>query len=204
MAGSIDATVQFTLTDIEVGSRLVEALVQHAQASAGQPIAHADLLTLGRGMYPKDAMLGREVVVGIGMKLAFVEAFCKANGYPNLACLAVNKSTMRPRASYQGDWEAERGAVVGFDWSAAPARLAAYAAEARTAVPKRYKPRQERPADVAWYAYFCSHRQACAGIANDDKKEIINLLMAGLDPDTALRRVLAAKAEFGETTRPEQ
>jgi hypothetical protein len=199
MADSIDATVQFTLTDIEVGVRLVEALVQHALASAGQPIAYADLLTLGRGMYPKDATLGRQVVVGIGMKLSFVEAFCKANGYPDLACLAVNKATMRPGPGFQGDWDAERAAVAGFDWSGVPARLTAYAAEARAAVPSRYKPRQERPADVAWYAYFCSHRQACAGITNDDKKEIINLLMAGLDPDTALRRVLATKAEFGET-----
>lgn len=198
MADNIDATVPFTLTDIEVGARLVEALVRHATASAGQPIAYADLLTLARSMYPKDATLGRAVVVGIGMKLSFVEAFCKANGCPNLACLAVNKATMRPRPGYQAAWEDERGAVAGYDWSAVPARLAAYAAEARAAVPKRYKPRQERPADVAWYAYFCSHRQVCAGITNDDKKEIINLLMAGLDPDTALRRVLAVKAEFGE------
>jgi hypothetical protein len=196
MADSIDATVQFTLTDIEVGCRLVEALVQHAQASARQPIAYADLLTLGRGMYPKNATLGREVVVGIGMKLSFVAAFCTANGYPNLACLAVSKATMRPGPGYQGDWDAERASVAGFDWSAVPARLAAFAEEARAAVPKRYKPRQERPADVAWYAYFCSHREACAKITNDDKKEIINLLMAGLDPDTALRRVLAVNAEF--------
>jgi hypothetical protein len=204
MADSSDAAVQFTLTDIEVGSRLVEALVKHAQASGGQPIAHADLLTLARGMYSKDATLGRQVVVGIGMKLSFVEAFCKGNGYPNLGCLAVNKATMRPGPGYRGDWEAERGAVAAFDWSAVPARMAAYAAEARAAVPKRYKPRQERPADVAWYAYFCSHRQACAWITNDDKKEIINLLMAGLDPDTALRRVQAAKAEFGETSSAER
>jgi hypothetical protein len=198
MADSIDAITQFTLTDIEVGSRLVEALVRHAQTAAGQPIAHAHLLTLARSMYPKDATLGRAVVVGIGMKLAFVAAFCKANGYPNLACLAMHKATMRPVPDYQGDWEAERRAVAGFDWSAAPTRLAAYAGEARTAVPKRYKPRQERPADVAWYAYFCSHRQACAGITNEDKQEIINLLMAGLDPETALRRVTAAKAELAE------
>jgi hypothetical protein len=204
MADSIDATVQFTLTDIEVGSRLVEALVKHVQASGGQPIAYADLLTLARGMYPKDATLGRQVVVGIGMKLSFVEAFCKANGYPNLACLAVDKATMQPRPGYQGQWEAERGAVAGFDWSAAPAQLPAYAPQARATVPKRYKPRQERPADVAWYAYFCSHRQACAWITNNDKKEIINLLMAGLDPETALRRVQAAKAEFGETSPAEQ
>ncbi len=58
----------------------------------------------------------------------------------------------------------------------------------------RVKPRKERPADVAWYAYYCSHREACAKVSAEDKKEIINLLMAGLDPDTALRRVLAVKA----------
>jgi hypothetical protein len=65
-------------------------------------------------------------------------------------------------------------------------------------VPARFKPRKERPADVAWYAYFCSHRAACAKVGADDKKEIINLMMAGLDPETALARVLAAQAEFGQ------
>jgi hypothetical protein len=198
MSDSNNVSVQFTLTDIEVGSRLVETLMQYAKSADGQPITYEDLLTLGRNMYPKDATLGREVPVGIGAKLSFVEAFCLANNYPNLACLAVSKATMRPRPGYKGDWEAERRAAAGFDWSAADARLVTYASEARTAVPKRLKPRKERPADVAWYAYFCSHRPACAQVTANDKKEIINLLMAGLDPETALRRVLAAKAELGD------
>jgi len=185
---------QFTLTDIEVGSLLVKVLAQHAKSGRREPIAHDDLLTLGRNMYPKDAMFGREVPVGIGMKLAFVESFCKANGYPNLACLAVSRAGMRPEAEHQGNWEAERQAVAAVDWTGVDAELAAYAEAARAAVPKRFKPRKERPADVAWYAYYCSHREACAQVSADDKKEIINLLMAGLDPDTALRRVLAAKA----------
>jgi hypothetical protein len=198
MSDSQNATVQFTLTDIEVGSRLVEALVHHVKATAAEPIAYGDLLTLGRNLYPKDATLGREVSVGIGMKLLFVEAFCKANNYPDLACLAVHKVTMRPRSGYKGNWEAERHAIAGFDWSGVNSSLVSYASGARATVPKRLKPRKERPADVAWYAYFCSHRPACADITADDKKEIINLLMAGLDPDTALRRVLGAKAEFGD------
>ncbi|MGJ7917846.1 hypothetical protein ACI48D_20495 [Massilia sp. LXY-6] len=198
MSGSSDTTVQFTLTDIEVGSRLVEALVQHARSAGGASIAHEDLLTLGRNMYPKDVTLGREVAVGIGVKLLFVEAFCQANDLPKLACLAVNGASMRPRPGYKGDWEAERHAVAGFDWSGVNALLAAYAGQARAAVPKRFKPRKERPADVAWYAYYCSHRPACAQVTAEDKKEIVNLLMAGLDPESALRRVLAAKAELAE------
>jgi hypothetical protein len=128
------------------------------------------------------------VPVGIGMKLAFVESFCKAKGYPNLAWLAVDGATMDP------EWETEREAVAAQDWTGVDAELAAYAQAARAAVPKRFKPRKERPADVAWYAFYCSHREACARVSAEDKKEIINLLMAGLDPDTALRRVLAAKA----------
>lgn len=197
MPDNMNASFQLTLTDIEVGARLVEVLIQHAKSSGGEPIAHDDLLTLGRNIYPKDLTLGREVPVGIRMKLAFVEAFCKANDYPNLACLAVNRATMRPKPDYQGDWEAERRAVAGFDWTGVDASLASYAEAVRTTVPKRFKPRKERPADVAWYAYFCSHRQACAQVGAEDKKEIINLLMAGLDPDTALRRVMAAKAGAG-------
>ena len=192
-----DTQAQFTLTDIDVGSRLVEALVLHAISTQGAPISHEDLLTLGRQLHPRDAMLGRAVPVGIGLKLLFVDAFCKANGHPRLACLAVNKATMRPKDGYPGDWEADRQAVASFDWTSAHARLAAFAAGMRAKVPKRLKPRKERPADVAWYAYFCSHREACARVSAEEKIEIINLLMSGLDPETALGRVMVAKAEMG-------
>lgn len=191
-------TSRLTTNDIDVGARIYEALVHHAKSARGAPIAYGDLLALGRQLYPKDDALDRAVPIGIGMKLLFVESFCKANAYPNLACLAVNKATMQPGRGYKGDWEADRRAVASFDWSIADARLGAYAGETRAAVPKRLKPRKERPADVAWYAYFCSHREACAQVTGSDKKEIINLLMAGLDPETALRRVLAAKPDFGD------
>jgi hypothetical protein len=50
---------------------------------------------------------------------------------------------------------------------------------------------------VAWYAYFCSHREACARVGAEEKIEIINLLMSGLDPETALGRVMAAKTAMG-------
>jgi hypothetical protein len=196
MPATGDTTAQFTQIDIDVGSRLLEALAQHAISTQGAPISHEDLLTLGRQLHPRDAMLGRAVPVGIGMKLLFIEAFCKANAYPNLACLAVNKAGMRPKEGDLGAWEADRQAVAAFDWTSAHARLAAFAAEMRSRVPKRFKPRKERPADVAWYAYFCSHREACARVSAEDKTEIINLLMSGLDPETALGRVMAAKAEM--------
>ncbi len=198
MSDDKGAPVQFTLTDIEVGSRLVEALVRHVSGAGAEPITYEDLLTLGRSMYPKDAALGREVPVGIGMKLSFVGAFCRVNGFPDLACLAVNKVTRKPRMDSEANCEAERSAAAGFDWSGIEAKLAAYAIEAKAKVPKRFKPRKERPADVAWYAYFCSHRKECEQVSADGKKEIINLLMAGLDPETALRRVLAAQAELRE------
>lgn len=191
------AAVQFTGNDIDVGCRIVEALVQQATAGQGAPIAYKDLLTLARSLHPKDAVLGRAEAVGIGAKLAFVDAFCAANGYPRLSCLAVHPDSMRPGPDDTGDWDAERRAVAAFDWRVADASLAAFAAQARAGVPARLKPRKERPADVAWYAYFCSHREACAWMAQEDKQEVINLIMAGLDPDTARQRVQAAKLQFG-------
>lgn len=173
-------------------------MARHAGARQGAPIAYADLLTLTRLLHPKDAAVDRAVPVGLGMKLRFVEDFCRANGFPNLACLAVNPASMRPRKDYVGDWDADLRAVAGFDWPAVglAARLAAFAVDARATVPKRFKPRKERPADVTWYAWFSGHREACKEVTGDDKKEIINLMMSGLDPENALRRVLAAKAEF--------
>ncbi|MBQ5949557.1 hypothetical protein [Massilia sp. ST3] len=189
--------IPFTFNDIEVGARLVEALIRQATSLRGMPITYGDLLTLARSLHPKDEVLGRAVAVGIGPKLLFVEGFCALHGYPNLACLAVNKDSLRPRAGYEGDWEADKRAVAAFDWRAADAQLAPYVEAMRAKVPARFKPRKERPVDVAWYAYFCSHRKACEPLGPEDKQEIINQMMAGLDPETALARVLAAKIELG-------
>lgn len=196
MAHQDDTTGQLTLNDIDIGIRLYEALARHAVTQAGATLAYADLLTLGRLMYPKDQALDRAVPLGVRAKLGFVASFCAANGYPNLASLAVGAAdTAAPSGSAEAR-ETERRAAAAFDWQATHDRLLAYADEIRATVPKRLKPRKERPADVAWYAYFCSHREACSKLTGEDKKEIINLLMAGLDPETAMRRVQRAKAEL--------
>jgi hypothetical protein len=202
MADPFDPATRFTLNDIDIGARLVEALVLHARKSDGAPIAYDELLELGRFLDPKDAAMGRAEVLGIGMKLRFVAEFCQAEGWPNLAALAVHPATMRPSPGYAGDWEAARQAVAGFDWSPVATRLPDYVRTARAAVPVRFKPRKERPAEVSWYAYFSAHREACKNISSGDKKEVVNLLMAGLDPETALRRFLAAKGAFEAAVPP--
>lgn len=190
MAETLDPIAQLTLNDIEIGARLVEALVHSATKLDAAPIAYPQLLELARFLDPKDAAMARAEVLGIAMKLRFVAGFCKASGYPNLASLAVHPASTQP-----GD-EAERRAVAACDWSQLPARLAQYVKAAQAAVPVRLKPRKERPAEVSWYAYFSAHREACKTITSNDKKEVVNLVMAGLDPETALRRFLAAKAAF--------
>ncbi|WP_229260438.1 hypothetical protein [Duganella alba] len=197
MTDSTSIDTRFTLNDIEVGSRLYEALVRHAQATQGAPIVYGDLLALAKSLHPEDPVVQRAVPVGIGMKLLFVEAFCRSHSYPNLACLAVNKLTLTPGPGYIGDWEADKRAVAAFDWSTADARLPAYISEVRSALPKKIKRRKENEADEVWWTYFNANRSACAQVTADDKEEIINLLMAGLDPAAALEQVLAAKAEFG-------
>lgn len=192
MADPAGSAEQLTLNDIEIGARLTLALVQHANKTEGAPIAYADLLELARFFDPKDAAMGRAEVLGIGMKLRFVAQFCKANGYPNLACLAVHPASTQLAPGH----ETEQRAVLACDWLQLPAKLADYARAMQASVPARWKPRKERPAEVSWYAYFCAHRDACKSITSSDKKEVINLVMAGLDPETALRRFLAAKAAF--------
>ena len=192
MANPVDPAEQLTLNDIEIGARLALALVHHANKSGGAPIAYADLLELGRFLDPKDAALGRAEVLGIGMKLRFVAHFCEANGYPDLTSLAMHPASTQAGPGH----EARQRALVACDWSQLPAKLADYARAMQATVPARWKPRKERPAEVSWYAYFCAHRDACKSVTSSDKKEVINLVMAGLDPETALRRFLAAKAAF--------
>lgn len=196
--------IPFTFNDIEVGARLVEALARQATSLRGMPIVYGDLLTLARSLHPRDEVLARAVPVGLGPKLRFVQGFCAAHGYPNLASLAVDRQSLRPWSGHGDDWEAEQRAVGGFDWSTAGGQLPGYVDAMRAKVPARFKPRKERPADVAWYAYFCSHRAVCEKLTPEDKTEIINQLMAGLDPETALGRVLAAKQEFGSAPAGEK
>lgn len=196
MTASAAPAIPFTLNDIDVGARLVEALLAHAATKPAATIGYAALLGQARALHPRDAALGRAVVVGIGPKLTLVALFCRQHGYPNLAALAVDpdKGLEGPHA----DGPADTAALAATDWSAAPARLAADIKTWRASVPARLKPRAERPADVAWYAWFRTHRAECVLVTNAGKQEIINLVMAGLDPETALRRVLAAQAIYGE------
>lgn len=191
MADAFDPTTQITLNDIAIGARLVEALLHHVKKHGAAPIGYAELLELGRFLDPKDAEMGRAEVLGMAMKLRFVREFCMQHGYPDLASLAAH-----PLPGVDGDRDAERRAVAAFDWTSAPGQLAAYVKAAKARVPARLKPRKERPAEVSWYAWFSAHREACKNITSADKKEVVNLLMAGLDPETALRRFLAAKAAF--------
>jgi hypothetical protein len=194
MAAAYDPAAVLTLNDIEVGACLVEALVHSAIKLDAAPIAWPQLLELARFLDPKDAAMARADVLGIATKLRFVAEFCAANGYPNLASLAVHPASTHPKDETKH--EAERRAIAACDWSQLPAKLAAYVKAAQAAVPVRLKPRRERPAEVSWYAYYSAHREACKSITSGDKKEIVNLLMAGLDPETALKRFLAAKAAF--------
>ena len=199
MTNETNATVRpFTLNDIEVGSRLYEALVQHARATRGAPIIYGDLLALARSLHPDDEVLRRAVPVGIGMKLLFVQAFCEANGYPNLACLAVNRQRQRPGPGYKGDWEADKRAVAAFDWSMADARLPAFASATRAALPAPPVRLTEAVARDNLFAHFRAHREAYATVTLSDREEIVNLLREGVDEDSALRRVLDAKSEFGD------
>lgn len=195
MTGNARPQQLFTVNDIEVGVRVYEALAHHARSGQGAPIVYKDLLTLARSLYPKDAVLGRAVPIGIGIKLLFVDAFCDAHAYPRLSCLAVSQPSLDPAGTDRSsERDAERRVVAAFDWSSADAQLPAFANAQRAAVPARLKPRKERPADVSWYAYFCSHRKECEWIKQEDKQEIINLIMTGLDPETALKRVHTARA----------
>jgi hypothetical protein len=194
-----ETSIRFTLNDIEVGSRLYEALVHHARITQGKPISYGELLSLARSLHPKDEVLSRAVPVGIGTKLLFVESFCNTNGYPNLACLAVNGATRKPGPGYTGDWEADKRSVAAFDWSTADDRLVAYVSERSAAVPVQRRRRTEKEARELWWEYFQENRAACAKVTHEDREEIINLLMEGLEPSEALARVLAAKGEFGES-----
>src|SRR5690606_8711028 len=127
-------------------------------------IGWPELLTLTRLLHPKDAAVDRAVPVGLGMKLRFVEDMCRAQGWPNLASLAQGPAGAAASAE-------ERRAAAGFDWAGAGLleRMAAFASEARAALPKRLKQSTERPADVAWYAYYCAHREACKDVTGEDK-----------------------------------
>lgn len=182
----------FTLNDIDVGAKLYAALVRHAAMHPGQPIFYGDLLDQARTMFPDDEEVARAVPIGIGMKLLFVEAFCKKSGYPNLACLAVNKHARRPGGGFPWDWEQQMREVVAFDWSAAQPVLDAYVTlSTQAATP--LKRRKETVSRELLFAHFREHREAYKDFDAEDKEAMVSLLMEGFDVDLALRTVLDAK-----------
>jgi len=183
----------FTLNDIHVGSKLYAVLVRHAAAHPGESIFYGELLDQARTMFSEDAEVKRAVPIGIGMKLLFVEAFCNRNAYPNLACLAVNKSKETPGGGFLGDWLRQMREVAAFDWSAAQPALDTYVSHATKAATP-LKRRKETAARDLLFVHFRLHRAAYQDFNQDDKEEMVSLLMEGFDADVALRTVLDAKA----------
>lgn len=193
-------TRDFTLNDIHIGSCLYSALVSQALAARAAPIVYSDLLALAREMYCADAEMARAVPVGMGNKLLFVEAFCDANDYPNLACLAVGKASGRPGPGYKGDWERDKKDVAAFDWSVAKPRLEAFVSAARAAATPR-KSRTEHDAKVLRFDHYKQHRATYDALSEDERQEVLNLLIEGApDAASALSGVLAAKAAFAAST----
>lgn len=183
----------FTFNDIKVGTKLYTVLVRYAATYPGKSVFYGELLERARTMFPEDNEVERAVPIGIGMKLLFVEAFCKENGYPNLACLAVNKGKEAPGGGFKGDWLQQMREVAAFDWSAAQPVLDAYVTRTiKAATP--LKRRKEAEAREMLFAHFRQHRDAYKDFNEDDREEMVSLLMEGLDVDIALRTVLDAKA----------
>lgn len=169
----------FTPNQIEVGARLYQALVQYVAENGGTPIVYNELLALARDLYPHDAVLQKAIATSIGDRLLYVESFCKVLGYPNLACLVVNKKTCKPGGGYKGDWEADKRAVAAWNWADAINRPVGLSnAEAGT----------------QWFAWFNAHRKACADLGADDKEPIVTLMMQGVPADEAVRHVRLAKS----------
>lgn len=191
-------TRPFTINDIHVGSKLYEVLVQHAKASPGAPVRYGDLLKGCRELYPDDAVVKRAVPIGIGMKLLFVQSFCDKHDYPNLACLAVNQSG-KPGDAYPGNWESDMLAVANFDWSNVPAQLAVYVAEATVCASPPCKV-SEDDARNAVYRNYKLDENRYKSFEQDDREEMINLLMDGVDLEAAYLTVTNAKSELGQVS----
>jgi len=183
----------FTLNDINVGTKLYAVLVQRAASLPGQAIFYGDLLDQARVMFPQDEEVQRAVPVGIGMKLLFVEAFCKANAYPNLACLAVNKARQQPGGGFPWDWQQQMREVAAFDWSSAQPTLDAFVTRSISAATPLQR-RRETEARELLFAHFRENRSVYQDVTHDDREEMVSLLMQGFDTDTASQTVLAAKA----------
>jgi hypothetical protein len=168
-------------------------LVSQARRHPGSPIYYGDLLTIARHLFPDDAEVQRAVPIGIGMKLLFVEAFCKSNGYPNLACLAVNKGKKIPGVSYPGDWEKEMQEVAHFAWDVIQPVLDDYTSHAiKAATPMRRV--KEADARSMLYAHYKGSKAAYAAFDQSDREEMVDILMLGIDVLSAFDMVVEAKA----------
>jgi hypothetical protein len=83
--------------------------------------------------------------------------------------------------------------VSAFDWAAVQPVLDAYVSEAIVVATPLCRITESAARELL-YAHFRAHRQTYVQFNDDDREEMVNILMSGVDVERALTMVLEAKA----------
>lgn len=98
-----------------------------------------------------------------------------------------------PGGGFPGDWQQQMLEVAAFDWSVAQPVLDAYVTcSAKVATPRKH--RKETEGRELLFVHFRQHCDAYKDFNEEDREEMVRLLMEGSDTDTALSVILDAKA----------
>ena len=110
--------------------------------------------------------------------------------------LAVNKGRQMPGKSYPGNWLREKEEVAAFDWSAVQPAWT-LTSRRRSRRPHYSRNARRRRRDVL-FTHFRANCSSYKDFKLDDREEMVNLPMAGIDVETALCSVSEAKAALDE------
>lgn len=104
-----------------------EVLIEHLRNELAKPneirnitITYGELVRRAKEKYPNAQYIEAAIPRSIGECLLVIEMICKRLGLPNLACLAINAHGC-PGKGYTRDWEADKAAVLAFDWNSVSA-----------------------------------------------------------------------------------
>ncbi|MBK4735235.1 hypothetical protein [Noviherbaspirillum pedocola] len=196
------AVTKITEISVCLAKLYFAVLLEHVRTELGKAeadrditIRYGELVRRTKEKYPDAPYIEAAIPVNIGKRLLVVEMICQRLSLPNLACLAVNGQG-RPGEGYTGDWEADKAAILAFDWDAASAdvhhafELETAAARKRARTERRRKLPESEARDLYWEAYKADRASYDGKVDLEGKEAMIKLLMRGFPIEEAFNEVV--------------
>lgn len=188
-----------TLADIALATVYFEILVEFAKSHPGQTIQYGELVAKAKKVYPDRAYVAGAIATNMGRRLDALREFTLLNQVPDLSALVVNKATGDNGEGFKKSFDGPqvRKEIAEFDWTQLQLTFDQFiegeihACEQRELKKSRPKKIKEEAAREMWWTYFKANQAQTPSLNQGQKESIIQMIMRGTDPGTALAQLTA-------------